>query len=136
MKGDVFVDSGAWFALAQDRDQYHARAKEIYPRLLAESRRLLTTNLVVAECHSLLLKFKGPSVALLFLETMSQSPRIEEIHSTAETETKALEILRRHQDQNFSLADAVSFTIMRQRGIKTAFAFDRHFAAAGFTLVP
>jgi predicted nucleic acid-binding protein len=136
MRDEVFVDSGAWLALAHSRDQYHGRASEIYPCLLAESRRLLTTNLVVAECHSLLLKYKGRGPALLFLETIGQSPRIEQVHATADIETKAIEILRQHQDQDFSLTDAVSFAIMKQRGIRTAFAFDSHFAAAGFTLVP
>lgn len=31
---------------------------------------------------------------------------------------------------------AVSFAVMRQRGIGAAFAFDRHFRTAGFDLVP
>jgi uncharacterized protein len=136
MKGEIFVDSGAWLALAHDRDQYHAKACRIYPRLLAESQRMVTTNLVVAECHALLLKYKGREVALLFIDTMKQSPRIEQVHSTAALEAEALELLRRYRDQDFSYTDAVSFALMKQRGIQTAFAFDRHFAAAGFKLVP
>jgi predicted nucleic acid-binding protein len=75
-------------------------------------------------------------LALLFLETIRQSPRIEKLHATADLEAKAIEILRRHQDQDFSLTDAVSFAVMKERGIRTAFAFDRHFATAGFALVP
>ena len=35
-----------------------------------------------------------------------------------------------------SLADAVSFVVMRQRGITEAFAFDSHFATAGFVIAP
>ena len=35
-----------------------------------------------------------------------------------------------------SLVDCVSFEVMRRRGITRAFAFDRHFADAGFELVP
>lgn len=130
------MDSGAWLALAHDRDQYHARASDIYPQLLMKSRRLITTNLVVAECHSLLLKYKGRGVALLFLHTLNQSPRIEQIHSTADLEADAVKILERFEDQDFSFTGAVSFALMKQRGIRTAFAFDRHFAAAGFTVVP
>jgi predicted nucleic acid-binding protein len=136
IKQDIFVDSGAWLALAHDRDQHHARASHIYPQLLAKSRRLITTNLVVAECHSLLLKYKGRGVALLFLQTLNQSPRIEQIHSAADLEADAVKILQRFEDQDFSFTDAVSFALMKRRGIRAAFAFDRHFAAAGFTLVP
>ena len=36
---------------------------------------------------------------------------------------------------DLSLVDAVSFEVMRQRGIDSAFAFDRHFEETGFGLV-
>jgi len=36
---------------------------------------------------------------------------------------------------DLSLVDAVSFEVMRQRGLNEAFAFDRHFGEAGFSLV-
>ncbi len=35
-----------------------------------------------------------------------------------------------------SLVDWVSFELMRREGISTAFAFDRDFAAQGFSLIP
>ena len=44
--------------------------------------------------------------------------------------------MRRCDDQDFSLADAVSFALMRRRGIEKAFTFDRHFTVAEFTCVP
>ena len=34
-----------------------------------------------------------------------------------------------------SAVDATSFVLMRRRQIKNAFAFDHHFASAGFQLV-
>ena len=49
---------------------------------------------------------------------------------------QAKEILRLYADQDFSLADAVSFALMQQRNITEAFAFDRHFLTAGFMLQP
>jgi predicted nucleic acid-binding protein len=33
-----------------------------------------------------------------------------------------------------SLVDCVSFTVMKDLGLTTAFAFDRHFEQAGFAL--
>jgi predicted nucleic acid-binding protein len=35
-------------------------------------------------------------------------------------------------DQKVSFTDCVSFTLMREAGIQTAFAFDSHFERAGF----
>ena len=44
--------------------------------------------------------------------------------------------LERYDDQGFSYTDAVSFAVMTERGIRDALAMDRHFATAGFTLLP
>jgi len=34
-KDTIFVDTGAWLALANNSDQYHNHAIKIYPKLLA-----------------------------------------------------------------------------------------------------
>jgi predicted nucleic acid-binding protein len=51
MPKELFVDTGAWVALADQDDQYHTRAIAAYPGLLKEYQRLVTTNLVVAESY-------------------------------------------------------------------------------------
>ena len=38
--------------------------------------------------------------------------------------------------KDVSLVDWVSFELMRRAGISMAFAFDRDFAAQGFSLIP
>ena len=136
MAREIFVDAGAWIALANDRDVHHQAAKAAYLRLLKEYQKLLTTNLVVAEVYVVLRKTLGHRPATTFLDSVRQSPRIQKVYSTAELEQEAEELLRRYADQDFSYADAVSFALMRQRGLDEAFAFDRHFATAGFVLVP
>ena len=44
--------------------------------------------------------------------------------------------LRKHRDQPLSLADAVSFEVMRSRRIRQALALDERFELAGFDRVP
>ena len=39
-------------------------------------------------------------------------------------------------DRNLSLVDCVSFEVMRNVGIETAFTFDRHFSEQGLKSVP
>ena len=136
MAKEIFVDTGAWIALANDRDSFHEAAKAIYPRLLREHQKLLTTNLVVAEVYVILRKGLGHKAAISFLENLRQSPRILKLYSTPELEREAEQILRQYTDQDFSYTDAVSFALMRQRGIGEAFAFDQHFATAGFVMLP
>ncbi|MEW6486762.1 MAG: PIN domain-containing protein [Thermodesulfobacteriota bacterium] len=136
MAAELFVDTGAWVALADEDDRHHARAANALPQLLKDHRRLVTTNLVVAECYILLRLELGHGPATAFLTHLHASPRIETVYATPDLHGEAEEILRRYDDQDFSLTDAVSFALMRQRGISTAFAFDAHFATAGFVCVP
>ena len=74
--------------------------------------------------------------AIQFLETLRKSPRLIKVYSDEALETQAEALLNQYNDQTFSLVDAVSFALMTQREIAEAFAFDRHFMTAGFTLVP
>ena len=55
----VFVDTGAWVALADKDDAHHKDAISVFPTLLKTSRALLTSNLVVAETYILLLNELG-----------------------------------------------------------------------------
>jgi predicted nucleic acid-binding protein len=48
---------------------------------------------------------------------------------------QAWEYFRRTNLHKLSAADATSFAIMKRERIRLAYAFDHHFAAAGFRLV-
>jgi len=133
---ELFVDTSAWVALADAADDNHSAAASIYPDMLKGYRRLVTTNLVIAEAYILIRRGLGHGAAMAFLNRIRVSPRIEKVYADAELDTRAEEILRRYQDQPFSYTDAVSFVLMRQRAIGEAFAFDRHFVVAGFIRVP
>ncbi|MBI5638835.1 MAG: type II toxin-antitoxin system VapC family toxin [Nitrospirae bacterium] len=131
----VFVDTGAWFALADRDDAHHPKAVALFPSLLRTYRRLATSNLVVAESYVLILRSLGHAAAVQFLEKINSSPRIMRILSTADIERAAEEMLRKYEDQDFSYADSVSFAIMRYHKIEKVFSFDRHFQVMGFTRV-
>ena len=132
----MFIDTGAWFALADKSDAYHEQAVAIYPGLLRGFHHLTTTNLVVAETYILIRRALGHQPAISFLQNISASPRIVKIYSDPTLEYLAEEILMQYQDQAFSYTDAVSFAVMKQYRITQAFSFDQHFVTAGFTLVP
>lgn len=132
----VFVDTGAWFALADRDDAHHSKAEALFPSLLKTHRHLTTSNLVVAEAYILIVRNLGHDAAFQFLERINGSPRIVRICSTADIERTAEEMLKKYGDQDFSYTDAVSFAIMRQQRIKKAFAFDRHFQTTGFVRIP
>jgi predicted nucleic acid-binding protein len=131
----IFVDTGAWIALADGSDDLHDRALTIYPTVLQAGNRLVTTNLVIAESYNLIRRRVGHQAAMQFLESMRTSPRLDRVYSDQSLELSGEAILRRYADQAFSFVDAVSFAAMLALDIDEAFAFDNHFVVAGFKLV-
>lgn len=134
--GDVFIDTGAWFAIQAADDAHHAEAVEVFPGLIAASRSLVTTNLVVGETYTLLRLTKGHREAKRFLDTLAQSQKLQRAFLTEQIERQAYTILERYADHPFSYVDGTSFALMRQRRIRHAFAFDVHFRTAGFMRIP
>jgi hypothetical protein len=133
---ELFVDTSAWYPLAAAGHPDHAALARALRARVAEGVRIVTTNLVVAETHALLLRRAGRLAALRFVREVRREPLLVE-PSTADLEVRAAEEwLVRFEDQDFSLTDAVSFAVMSARGITEALTLDRHFSAAGFTVVP
>ncbi len=134
--GRVFVDTGAWIALQVSDDEHHQVATETIPHLMVACKVLVTSNLVVGETYTLLRMAKGYPAAKRFLEKLAQSTRLERTFIAEGVERQAYQILHRYAQHPFSYVDATSFALMRQEGIRNAFAFDAHFATAGFTRIP
>jgi len=130
----LFVDSGAWIALASARDLHHAEADSLF-RIAATLRLpLLTTSLVVAEVHRFLLHRAGTAVAARVLDRLEGSPRLTVEFVRPEDHRAARKWLARLEDHPISYTDAVSFAVMTARRCRTALSFDRHFPIAGFEL--
>ncbi|HXA55756.1 MAG TPA: hypothetical protein VNV37_12865 [Solirubrobacteraceae bacterium] len=51
-------------------------------------------------------------------------------------EARAWAILESHADKRWSHVDATSFALVEREQITEAFAFDRHFAQRGLTVMP
>jgi len=129
---EFFVDTSAWYPLIVARHPDHARLGSALRALIRNHRRLVTTNLVVAETHTLLTRRVGRTTALTFLQTVGESPNVV-VRSSRELEAAAeRDWFTRYDDQDFSFADAVSFAVMTERGIRDALALDHHFVVAGF----
>ena len=136
MAAELFVDTSAWYALALPRDPAHARLAHVLRDRVSRGVRIVTTNLIVAETHALLLRRVGRGPAEAFARVVRASPNLV-VSSTPQLEAAALdEWIGRFGDQDFSLTDAVSFAVMAERGIREALTQDRHFATAGFVVVP
>lgn len=127
-----FVDSSAYYALADADDGNHQVALTIGRRLIVEPRRLYTTNFVRAEAQALVLNRLGRRHAVRFLAELARSATIL-VRVTEAGEVRALAIIDQYDDKSFSLTDATSFAVMERLRLATAFTFDRDFVRFGFT---
>lgn len=133
---ELFVDTSAWYPLLLKAHPDHARVATALRGTLNAGERAVTTNLVLAETYALLLSRGHRAAAIAFLAAVRTAPNLV-VTSTEELEHRALkDWLMPFDDQNFSLADAVSFAVMQERGIRRAVTFDAHFATAGFEIIP
>lgn len=136
MLAELFVDTSAWYPLADAGHPDHEEIAAALDRKIRDGSVVVTTSLVIAETHALILRRGGREPALRFLREVRSDPVVVET-STPGIEDRAVEDwLVRYQDQTFTLTDAVSFVVMTDRGIGEALALDRHFSAAGFLRVP
>jgi uncharacterized protein len=132
----VLVDTSALLALARSRDEYHQRAVRIADRHLTAGGRFVGTTLVLAELHAHLLYLRGIREARTALERLLNDPIHEWVEVSADLVREAAgRWLARFADHDLTLADAVSFEVMRTRRLRRAFAFDHHFEIAGFELL-
>ena len=123
----VFVDTGAFIALADADDENHKAAAAFYRNAKERGMRFVTTNFVVCETLNYLRARISHNIAVLFRENLKKSGFIEIVTVTSSIEDAAFTIFKRYTDKDFSFTDCTSFSIMRSLKLKSTFAFDKHF---------
>ena len=122
--------SGLLCFLHQDEPQ-HLRAVEL---LAGTSDVLLTHSYVLSELIALALirRFSRSAVLSYTLELVN-NPNVEIVWVDQSLNQDAMNLLLARQDKTYSLCDAVSFVLMRSKGIMKALTTDKHFEQEGFT---
>ena len=122
----VFLDTGAFLALADEDDDYHSVAKSVHAQLLGTRAQLLTSNFVLAETYTLI-RFKvDHPAAVEFMKRFDQTG-IKVLRVSDAIEHTAKSIFTRYNDKEFSFVDCTSFALIDHHRLDHAFAFDSHF---------
>ena len=133
----VFVDTGAFAALADRNDRHHRDAKRLLRRLGRERRPLVTSTCVVDELLTLVRMRVGHAAAVRIGERLMQTRWCRIVEIGEDTREAAWELFVRYHDHVFSFTDCTSFALMRAMGLQEVFTFDRDdFATAGFAGLP
>lgn len=131
----IFVDSGAFIALALARDPLHGAAREQWDILQGSGAKLHTSVPVVMETFTFLDRNANRDVALAWKNAVYKPSAARILPCELRDLEQAWDYFRRPDLHKLSAVDATSFVIMKRAKIGLAFAFDHHFAVAGFRLV-
>lgn len=131
----VFVDSGAWIALALLRDPLHPQARNLWELLRGSGAKLHTSVPVVIETFTFLERNANRDVALTWKEAIYVPGTVRILPCELSDLEQSWAYFRRADLHKLSAVDATSFAIMKRARIRLAYAFDHHFAAAGFRLL-
>jgi uncharacterized protein len=131
----VFVDSGAWIALALSRDPLHQIARKQWDLLQGAGARLHTSVPVVIETFTFLDRNANRDVALAWREAIYKPAAVMILPCELGDLQQSWDYFRRADLHKLSAVDATSFAIMKRARIRIAYTFDHHFAVVGFRLV-
>jgi predicted nucleic acid-binding protein len=130
MTNKMLIDTSGFFSLYDEADAYHEQAVLFYDAAVVKR---LTTRYVLAE-YTALAHVRGvPRREIIkFSRLILDDKAIEIIWVDEILHRQAVALLRERRDKNYSLCDAVSFVIMRTRGIFESLTTDKHFRQEGF----
>lgn len=131
----VFVDSGAWIALALSRDPLHSRAREQWDDLRAAGAKLHTSVPVLIETFTFLDRNADRNVALAWKDAVAKLTTARILVCELRDLQVSWDYFRRNDLHKLSAVDATSFAIMKRARVRLAFTFDHHFAVVGFRMV-
>lgn len=131
----VFVDTAALYALLDEDDDEHERAAAWFRGPGRDPDLPLVTHAsVMVEAAALVHRRLGAAAVRVLFTELVPALAVRTVGETLHDRAVAAYLagLRRR----FSLVDQVSFEVMRDEGIDTAFTFDDDFVDEGFRVTP
>ena len=125
----MLVDTSGFLCFNEKEEPFHEKSVELYDS--AKTR--LTTNYVLAE-YTALAQVRGiPRRKIIKFSTqILETAEIEIVWVDENLHRQAVELIKERPDKNYSLCDAVSFVIMRERQIIESLTIDKHFEQENF----
>ena len=125
----MLLDTSGLYCYLDAADDRHRDAVS----LLDSATLRLTHNYVLAELVALgTARRLDRNVMLGFVDELENDPAINIHWVDRDFHRQAIDLLRQRPDKAYSLCDAVSFLLMRHRGVTEALTTDHHFEQEGF----
>jgi uncharacterized protein len=127
VKNSVFVDTGAFVALADEDDQFHVRAVRAGKEAEKSGHRLTTDFVLMETCLYLQRRLSPASARRFWGSILSGDAGVELARVESPDLERARDIADQYADQDFSIVDCVSFAVMERLKMSRVFSFDHHF---------
>ncbi len=137
--GAVFVDTSAWKAFYDEKDDQHLDARKFMESVSSKRtpvRSFITSDYVIDETLTLIRLAHSHAKAVEFANTVLSSRATKLYFVGEELFNQGLALFTERADKNWSFTDCVSFALMKHLSLTTAFTFDPHFQQAGFNTLP
>lgn len=129
----TLIDTSALYILLDEDDPDHAAAAGIFGRLRRQDRHLVMHSYALSETIALLQRRFGLDAVRRLIDVLL--PVIEVAWVDRGLHDRAVGAMLASGRRTVSLVDHVSFILMRDRQMRTAFAFDRDFVDQGFEVL-
>jgi predicted nucleic acid-binding protein len=125
----MLVDTSGFFSLYDKADKFHEQAISFYDA----ARERLTTSYVLAEYTALAHVHGVPRREIIkFSSRILDDKDVEVIWVDENLHRQAVALMMERADKTYSLCDAASFILMREREIAESLTTDKHFRQEGF----
>lgn len=128
----VLVDTAAWIALVNTRDELHRRAEEAMAELRRRNVALITTEFVLLEVANALCASAWRGKAINLIDGLRSVPDLHIVAADTRLLAEGWQLYRSRFDKEWSLTDCTSIVIMQRDRIEQIFTSDHHFEQAGF----
>jgi hypothetical protein len=127
----VLVDTSAWVAIFDKRDENHKKAKSVLEYLKNNRIRLVISDYIFDETITTVLSNAGHRTARQVGEFLFKSKIIDFVWLDLDLKLKAWELFKKYDDKEFSFTDCTSFVLSKQLKVNEVFAFDDDFKTMG-----
>jgi uncharacterized protein len=128
----LFLDAGYIIGLEAEDDQHHQTAINPWQNLSENLPPIVTTTYIFDEVLTFFRSRNRHAKAVEIGNNLLESDLIDLIQVDEALFQAGWEFFKQHQDKTFLLTDCISFVVMKERKIKSALSFDKHFRQAGF----
>jgi predicted nucleic acid-binding protein len=130
-----FADAMYWIAIANHKDQWHAKTvhvmRSLGPATLVTTEEVLDEFLTYFSGH-------GPALRSNAAQTVEDALADPQVIVRPQTHRSFLDgfaLYKARSDKDYSLTDCISMEAMRQEGMTEILSNDAHFRQEGFTLL-